>query len=214
MRSCIASTFPAARRAIRRFSLYLTLSFLFAIITGLFAQLRFYLPFTPVPFTGQVFAVLLSGLVLGGGAGSLSQLLYVLLGLAGVPWFVVGPFSLTGGYLVGFVVAPLVMGTLRYRVCGKMRGFGLASALAAGVLTINLFGALHFTIYMGASLPETFRHAFFPFIPFDLGKAAAAAMASRLLGDGRFLTDSKLPGNGRLSSGVQRRVSARQRRGT
>jgi len=79
------------------------LSLTFTGITGLCAQIRFYLPFTPVPVTGQVFAVLLSGAILGKEYGTLSQLLYVFAGIAGIPWFVVGPIGPTAGYLVGSV---------------------------------------------------------------------------------------------------------------
>jgi len=93
----------------------LLFSILFAGFTGLCAQLRFYLPFTPVPVTGQVFAVLLSAAVLGKGYGSLSQIFYTVFGLCGVPWFVVGPLSITGGYIVGFIVAPYLIGSLMER---------------------------------------------------------------------------------------------------
>ena len=56
-------------------------------ITGLFAQIRIPLGFTPVPITGQVFAVLLSGVLLGSGFGAMSQVMYIALGACGVPLF-------------------------------------------------------------------------------------------------------------------------------
>ena len=58
----------------------------FACLTGLLAQVKFFLPGNPIPITGQVFAVLVAGVVLGGRFGALSQGLYVGLGLVGVPW--------------------------------------------------------------------------------------------------------------------------------
>ena len=66
------------------------LAFCMAGVTGLSAQVRVPLPFTPVPFTGQVFAVLLAGVLLGRYYGALSQLAYVGLGVAGVPWGTAG----------------------------------------------------------------------------------------------------------------------------
>lgn len=87
-------------------------SVLFAGFTGLCAQLRFYLPFTPVPVTGQVFAVLLAGLFLGRIYGPLSQIFYVTFGVAGIPWFAVGPLGPTGGYIAGFIIAPLITASL------------------------------------------------------------------------------------------------------
>src|SRR3972149_4985549 len=89
----------------------LSLSFAFAAFTGVCAQVRFYLPFTPVPVTGQVFAVLLCGVLLGPAFGAFSQLLYIALGVAGGPWFVLGPVGPTGGYIVGFVLAPAIVGS-------------------------------------------------------------------------------------------------------
>jgi biotin transport system substrate-specific component len=92
-----------------KFAKKLVLAFFFACLTGIFAQLRFYLPYTPVPITGQVFAVLLSGVILGNLYGGISQGLYAALGVAGVPWFSGGKAGLeiftgvTGGYIIGFI---------------------------------------------------------------------------------------------------------------
>ncbi len=91
------------------------LSFLLASFTGFCAQLRVKLPWTPVPVTGQTFAVLLSGILLG-KLGGVSQSIYVALGLLGLPWFSGGRggFSIllgsTGGYLLGFIFASTFVG--------------------------------------------------------------------------------------------------------
>jgi biotin transport system substrate-specific component len=88
----------------------------FACLTALLAQVRFYLPGSPVPLTGQTFAVLISAVVLGKWWGGISQSMYLGIGLAGVPWFagmnggfayLAGP---TGGYLIGFVLAAFLLG--------------------------------------------------------------------------------------------------------
>ncbi|MHA1125590.1 MAG: biotin transporter BioY [Candidatus Heimdallarchaeota archaeon] len=101
------------------------LSIVFACLTGILAQMRFYLPWTPVPVTLQTIAVFGSGLILGPIFGGFSQLLYLLLGIVGVNWFanyngginaIVGP---TGGYLIGFVIASLIAGVIREKLVQK-----------------------------------------------------------------------------------------------
>jgi len=77
------------------------LAFAFACFTGILAQLRFYLPYTPVPVTGQVFAVLLSGVILGKWYGGMSQGLYAGLGRSRDSWFSEGKAGmeiLSGGH--------------------------------------------------------------------------------------------------------------------
>jgi biotin transport system substrate-specific component len=92
----------------------IALCFAAAAFTGLAAQIRVPLASTPVPVTGQVFAVLLSGVFLGRRYGALSQVIYVSLGAAGVPWFAGWTsgalLGLTGGYLVGFIPAAALVG--------------------------------------------------------------------------------------------------------
>lgn len=96
----------------------LTLAFAFALATGYAAQLKIFLPFTPVPITLQTFVVLASGILLGRWWGALSQILYVVCGAFGVPFFagmagglgiLVGP---RGGYLIGFVLTAFFVGHL------------------------------------------------------------------------------------------------------
>jgi biotin transport system substrate-specific component len=167
---------------------------LFTVLTGLCAQIRFYLPFTPVPVTGQVFAVLLSGAFLGKEFGSLSQLLYLLFGLLGIPWFVIGPLGPTGGYIVGFIVAPYLIGALLEKTaswktsmwtdCQKKSSekptiVSIMLCMMSGVGLIYLFGLLQFSIYTQSTLTTAIRLAVLPFIPFDLGKAALATIITR-----------------------------------
>lgn len=77
-----------------------------ACFTGLMAQIKIGLFFTPIPITGQTFAVLLSSVLLGASAG-IGQIVYVILGLVGVPWFsnAQSGFGATFGYILGFVLA-------------------------------------------------------------------------------------------------------------
>ena len=99
----------------------LSLSFGFAILTALSAQIRFELPFTPVPITAQTFVVILSGLLLGSKFGSLSMIFYLFTGLAGFPFFsgsVAGLAILkspTIGYIIGFFIALLLNSVEKFK---------------------------------------------------------------------------------------------------
>ena len=87
-----------------------------ACLTGLMAQIRFPVPWSPVPITGQTFAVLLSGVLLGRWYAGLSQGLYAGIGACGVPWFAGWSSGIsylsgaTGGYIIGFILAALLLG--------------------------------------------------------------------------------------------------------
>jgi len=151
-----------------------------AVLTGIAAQVRIPLPNTPVPVTAQVFAVLVSGILLGGGYGALSQAMYLALGVAGVPWFTGNP--VTVGYIIGFVPAAFLVGTLTDRWVPARRVLPLAGIMLAAVLVIYASGALWFAAVTRAGLRETLLMAVVPFIGFDAVKAlAAAGIASSLL---------------------------------
>ena len=85
-------------------------------VTALGARLAVSLPMTPVPLTFQVFAVLLSGLVLGSRFGALAQMQYLMLGAFNLPVFAQGHsgtgslFGITGGYLLSYPIAAFVTG--------------------------------------------------------------------------------------------------------
>ncbi len=162
----------------------LILSFGFACLTGLMAQIKISLPFTPVPVTGQVLAVLLSGIFLGGYFGCLSQIFYLVLGTSGLPWFsspASGLLGITGGYLIGFVPASFIIGWLTKKF-NFIRHFHFQLLLMfAGVLIIYIFGAFQFALLMKTNFVQTMKLAVIPFIPVDLMKAAIAACISASL---------------------------------
>lgn len=99
-----------------------------ACLTGLVAQLSFHLPWNPVPVTGQTFAVLLAGILLGKWWGGISQSLYAVVGFAGLPWFAGatgGLKVLSGasvGYIFGFILAAFFLGHFTDKYI-KTRGF-------------------------------------------------------------------------------------------
>lgn len=149
-------------------------SLLFAAATGLLAKLRVHLPFTPVPVTGQVFAVLLSGLLLGRLFGPLSQVFYIGFGLLGVPWFSVFPLVPTGGYLVGFIAAPYIIGLILAKA-NKVNFPTTMLSLVSAVLVIYVLGFSFFWAVTGMGFLESIKLAILPFIPFDILKAFLAA---------------------------------------
>ncbi|MCD6093638.1 MAG: biotin transporter BioY [Candidatus Omnitrophica bacterium] len=157
----------------------LTLSLAMAGVTGLLAQICIPLPWTPVPITGQVLGVLLSGVVCGGTFGAVSQLFYVSLGLAGVPWFAGGTtaslVSPTFGYLIGFIIAPLIIGRRTDRYIGARSFFSQLKLMMLGVGIIYLSGAFVLSLVIKSGLWETLLKGVIPFILVDLVKALLAA---------------------------------------
>ncbi len=157
------------------------LAFGFACLTGLFAQVRFYLPFTPVPVTGQVFAVLLSGVILGKWYGGLSQGLYAGIGAAGLPWFtgMKGGMDVlsgvTGGYIVGFIAAALVIGWFTDRYVRSRSFAGLLILMVFGIGVIHLFGVIQLSAVLHVNAQTAIEKGSIPFIAVDIYKAMIAA---------------------------------------
>jgi biotin transport system substrate-specific component len=161
----------------------LILALSFACLTGLLAQIRFYLPGTPVPVTGQVFAVFLAGILLGKWGG-ISQIMYTGIGIAGIPWFagfntglpyLFGP---TGGYIIGFIFAAFFLGYFTDRFI-KSRGFFnmLALMLFSTFVLIYIPGLIQLYFWMGSTIGilELLIIGMVPYIVADLIKAAIAA---------------------------------------
>lgn len=117
----------------------------FALFTALAAQVSISLGFTPVPLTGQTFAVLTSGVVLGWRRGALSQALYWGMGLVGLPFYASGDggwesgTGATLGYFIGFIVASALIGYLAERRADRNFASSL-SAMAMGTVVIYVFG--------------------------------------------------------------------------
>jgi len=157
------------------------LSLSMAGITGISAQIRIPLPFTPVPITGQVLAVLLSGILLRSFYGGLSMVFYLILGIAGIPWFsgaragLVGP---TTGYIIGFIPAALFIGLTFDKNRNLLTQIIL---MMISVAIIYLFGACHFALFMKTTLKQTLLMAIIPFVPFDIIKAFIAVAIANVL---------------------------------
>jgi biotin transport system substrate-specific component len=154
----------------------------FASLTALLAQVRIPLGFTPVPVTGQTFAVLLAGASLGARLGASSQLLYLAAGAVGFPVFTGGGSGFeyftgaTAGYLVGFVLAAALVGRLAER--GQDRKVNTAiTAFLAGSAVVYACGALGLMVTADMDLTTAIAQGVTPFVFGDLLKAVAAGLA-------------------------------------
>jgi biotin transport system substrate-specific component len=146
------------------------------------AQITIPLPFTPVPVSGQTFAVLLVGAALGAARGGAAGSLYLLLGLAGMPVYADGSSGLhvvtgaSGGYLVAFPLAAALVGRLAER--GWDRSFSSAvGAMLTGNVLIYLIGLPWLAVTLGSGLDKTLQLGLYPFVPGDLLKVYLAAAA-------------------------------------
>jgi len=154
----------------------------FGAVTAVSAQIAFYIG--PVPITGQTFAVLLAGALLGSKRGALSQLTYLAAGAMGAPIFagwMGGPAVLlgpTGGYLVGFVAAAFVVGFLAERGWDR-RIWSMALAMLIGNIVLYTFGLPWLAYWMDhfAAESSVLAAGLYPFIPGDALKLVLAAVA-------------------------------------
>lgn len=156
---------------------------LFAALTAIGAYIRIPLPYY-VPLTLQTFFVLLAGNILGGKSGALSQLVYLLIGLAGIPVFAHGGgpgyvVQPTFGYLLGYPIASYVSGRLVTNAIANKKHFIFARVYVSNVLGVLLIlssGALYLFIniryLVGKSIDflSTFWSGFIVFLPGDLVK--------------------------------------------
>lgn len=153
----------------------------FALLTAAAAQVTIPLPWTPVPVTGQTFAVLLAGATLGWRAGGASQLLYVALGAVGLPFYADGAggwqvaTGATGGYLVGFVVAAALVGLLAEH--GQDRTvLTSVPAMLAGTAVIYLFGVTWLAAVLDVDATTAMTKGLLPFLIGDAIKLVAAGL--------------------------------------
>jgi biotin transport system substrate-specific component len=149
-------------------------------LIALAAQVSIPLPFTPVPITGQTFAVLLVGASLGTARGLAATLLYVLLGIAGAPvyadhthgWAIVtGP---TGGYLVGCLLAATVAGRLAEQRWDRRFSSAIGAMLTGNAL-VYAVGLPWLAASLGTGLTKTLELGLYPFVLGDMLKLYLAA---------------------------------------
>ena len=155
-----------------------------SLLVALFAQIKIPLGFTPVPITGQTFAVLLVGALLGGWRGGLALALYAIEG-AFLPFFAGGAsgwFWLlpSGGYIVGFIPAAALVGFL----CqwGWSRRPWVLLAMLLGNVVLYIPGLIQLNLFLPADVAtvwgcgDMWQCGLLPFIPGDLVKLIAASL--------------------------------------
>jgi biotin transporter BioY len=149
-----------------------------SLVTAGAAQLEFRLAWTPVTVTGQTFAVLLCGVVLGPRRAFAAQCLYLLEGACGLPFFAGGAAGLawlagpTGGYLVAFPFAAVLTGALAERAWDRKPATMFLTMLAGSVV-IFAFGLAQLSRFVPAG--ALLSAGLLPFIPGDILKSLLAA---------------------------------------
>jgi biotin transport system substrate-specific component len=170
------------------------LAFLVACFTGIMAQVVIPLPWTPVPITLQTFAVLMAGIFLGRYWGGISMLIYLAVGLLGVPWLagmsggIEALLSASGGYLIGFILAALFLGYFvdRYVQSRKFLPM-LGLMLFANFVLLYTPGLIQLSIWaqsatgVAPGIWELLLMGAIPFIAGDLLKIGGAAALTKVI---------------------------------
>jgi len=145
-----------------------------------------HIPLPPVPITAQTFFLNVAALLLGGPLGAVSQFVYVLLGVVGMPVFAGGKaglgvlFGPTGGYLLGFIIAAFVIGKVNQMK--KSAGiFWHIFSMLIGMLIIYFLGSFQLSLVAKMSLHKALVVGVLPFIPGDIIKILLAAIVSSQL---------------------------------
>jgi biotin transport system substrate-specific component len=152
------------------------------IVFSLFiaASAQFAIPIGDVPITGQSFAVLLTGALLGSRLGAAAVIAYLIEGAVGLPFFAAGGsgiarfFTQTGGYLVAFPAAAFVTGAFAEHGWDKRYTTAVA-AMAIGSAIILLGGWAWYSIVTNTGPIASFYLAVGRFLPGDVIKIALAA---------------------------------------
>jgi biotin transport system substrate-specific component len=164
---------------------------LFAALTAIGAYIK--IPGPPVPFTLQIFFVLLAGLLLGSKAGFASQALYILIGLAGIPVFTEGGgisyiFKPQFGYLIGFAAMTYIVGLINETFFrDKKHLLKYIAASFVGLLVCYAIGIgymyliLKYVTHQSSSLQivKLISNVFLIFLPWDTLKIISASWLAK-----------------------------------
>lgn len=161
-----------------------------SFLMALSAQIAIPLPFSPVPITGQTFAILVVGILLGKRRGTAAVLAYLMEGAIGLPVFAGGAAGIakilgpTGGYLVSFLPAAYLVGYLAEKGWDRKVSTTFL-VMILGNIVIFGFGALWLAKFVG--LNQAFSLGILPFLAGDVVKIGLAAFvlpgAWKLLGE-------------------------------
>ncbi|MEU1671485.1 biotin transporter BioY [Streptomyces roseifaciens] len=147
-----------------------------AALTGLAAQIAVPVPGSPVPVSGQTFAVLLVGTALGARRGFLSLALYAVAGVAGMPWFAEAKSGVafpSFGYVLGMLLAATVVGALARRGADRS-ALRTAGTMALGSAIVYAVGVPYLALAANMSLADAVAAGLTPFLIGDALKAALA----------------------------------------
>jgi len=156
--------------------------FALILLLALGAYVRLPLPFTPVPITLQTFFVLLGGAFLGRRNAPLAVFGYLFLGGLGLPIFqgygsgflhIIGP---TGGYLIGFIAAAFVVGSMIDLKRTRLSLAWVLFSMVLGQIVIYAFGITWLSTILRLSLHKAVLLGFVPFVPGALFKLLAASL--------------------------------------
>ena len=159
---------------------------LFIVFQYLFSQIRFFIPDNPVPVTMQTFGILLVGGLYGPRLTLLSIFSYMIIGIIGVPVFqshnggIDYFFGVTGGYLIGFIFASVIISILSNS--GLKKGLSIW-AMIIGNLMIYVTALVWLTVY-DFGWPEKgklFSQAVYPFLIGDFIKLILASLSVNIL---------------------------------
>jgi biotin transport system substrate-specific component len=177
MENVLSRTFAQRLRLKENLTLDVIGIVLGSVCVGLSSQFAFYTPWSPVPISGQTFAVLLTGAVLGAKRGGLSMALYLAGGVMGLPVFAGGTggaavlFGPSVGYLAGFIPAAMAVGALAEKGFDK-RWYTLLAAFAVGQAIIYACGISRLTAFV--DVRQVIKVGVLPFLPGDAIKAGLA----------------------------------------
>ena len=162
----------------------MTLISLFSALTAVGAFI--YIPLYPVPLTLQTLFTLLAGMTLGSVMGASSQIIYVLLGVVGLPVFAgfkagIGIlFGPTGGFLLGFIISAYVIGRIIETIKEKNIFYYLVAGLI-GTIILYIVGITQLSLVTGIGIKKAITVGMLPFLPGDILKIIAASfIASKL----------------------------------
>lgn len=156
---------------------------LMAALISVLGPIAVPLPFTPVPISLGILAVYISSYLLGAKTGTLSVIIYILVGLAGLPVFsgyaggaakLVGP---TGGYIIGFIFVALIGGLFADRFENKF--FIPLLGMALGTAVCYLFGTLWLAYQMSLTFKQALVAGVIPYVGFDCAKMVIAVLLGK-----------------------------------
>ena len=164
---------------------------IFAAVTSVLAFITIPLPFSPVPVTGQTLGVMLAGVFLSGRNAFMSQVVYVLLGIAGLPVFSGGRSGIgilmgpTGGYIWGFILGAFVIGYFFNKNLSLINKIGIL--IAGGVAVIYVCGLFQFIIVTDRSIIDAISLTMLPYLPGDVLKILITLFVSNKIDLDRVL---------------------------